>query len=156
MDLTNRPTQANKNLVTTPHQHPLHTNLSDNQYSHRCTLLKTAIATVQSRNRAATAHILLDEGAQRSFITEELANNLNLVPERTEPLHLSVFGGAQTSVKRVDIATVHLQTDTGGIIPIQEVIIAVIAIPQKNHMTTDIYNLPYLKQPQASSSRHQR
>ena len=130
---TNTSEQTSGNNTTPTSVANLHTNLSDNKYSHRCTLLKTAIATVQSRNKAATAHILFDEGAQRSFITEELANNLNLVPERTEPLHLSVFGGAQTSVKRVDVATVHLQTDTGGIIPIQVVIIPIMITISPNN-----------------------
>ena len=146
---TNMSGQTSGNNTATTSVANLHTNLSDNKSSHRCTLLKTAIATVQSRNRAATAHILFDEGAQRSFITEELANHLDLVPEGTEPLHLSVFGGGQTTVKRADVATVHLRTDIGGIIPIQVVIIPVIAMPQRNHMTTDIHNLPYLKNPLA-------
>ena len=63
---------TNINQQTPPH-HPtstlasnLHTNLFDNKYLHRRILLKTAIATVQSPEEAATAHILFDEGAQRS------------------------------------------------------------------------------------------
>ena len=66
----------------------LQTNLSNNKHLHRCTLLKTAITTVESQEKAATAHILFDEGAECSFITEELAKKLNLA-ENTETLHLS-------------------------------------------------------------------
>ena len=97
------------------------------------------MATVETRNREATAHILFDEGAQRSFIAEELAKKLDLVPDKTEILHLSVFGGSHTLVKEVDVATVHLRADTGETIPIQVVIIPVIAVPQKNYLTTDVY-----------------
>ena len=123
----------------------LHTNLSDNKHLHRRTLLKTAIATVESQEKAATAHILFDEGAQRSFITEELAKKLNLTADKTETLHLSVFGGDQTTVKKFDVVTVNLRTDNGQTIPIQVVVIPVITVPQRNHVTTAIHDLPYLK-----------
>ena len=123
----------------------LHTNLSDNKHLHRRTLLKTAIATVEFQEKSATAHILFDEGAQRSFITEELAKKLNLAAENTETLHLSVFGGDQTSVKKFDVATVNLRTDKGGTIPIRVAIIPVIALPQKNNVTAAIHDLIYLK-----------
>ncbi|KAH3770191.1 hypothetical protein DPMN_171474 [Dreissena polymorpha] len=46
-------------------------------------LLKTAQATVSSYFNDAEANILFDEGAQRSFITKELAEKLNIVPEST-------------------------------------------------------------------------
>ena len=108
-------------------------------------LLKTAIANVESPEKRATAHILSEEGAQRSFITEALAKKLNLTADKTETLHLSVFGGDQTTVKEFDVATVNLQTDNGQTIPIRVVVIPVIAAPQKNHVTTAIRDLPYLK-----------
>jgi hypothetical protein len=40
-----------------------------------------------------TAHILFDEGAQRSFITQSLADELELSPEKSETLNLSVLAG---------------------------------------------------------------
>ena len=123
----------------------LHTNLSDSKHLHRRTLLKTAIATVEFQEKAATAHILFEEGSQRSFITEELAKKLNLAPDKTETLHLSVFGGDQTKVKKFDVATVNLRTDNGQTIPIRVVVIPVIALPQRNHVTTATHDLPYLK-----------
>jgi hypothetical protein len=105
--------------------------MSENQYAHQYTLLKTAVATVKTQHRATTANILFDEGAQRSFITEELAQKLDLVPVKTEILHLSVFGGSETSTKRVDVATVYLQADNSETVPIQ-----VIIIPCSNCCTT--------------------
>jgi len=41
-------------------------------------LLKTAIADVEYHRQIAQANILFDEGAQRSFITEHLAEDLAL------------------------------------------------------------------------------
>ena len=148
----NAPTPGTTNMVqqTPPHSTStlasnLHTNLSDNKHLQRRALLKTAIATVESPEKTATAHILFDEGAQRSFITEALAKKLNLTADKTETLHLSVFGGDQTTVKKFDVATVSLRTDNGQTIPIRVVVIPVIAVPQKNHVTTAIHDLPYLK-----------
>ena len=39
-------------------------------------LLKTAVAPVWSDHSCRDTHILFDEGAQRSFVTEDLARNL--------------------------------------------------------------------------------
>ena len=44
-------------------------------------LLKTAIAEVSSYTTIAEGHILFDEGAQRSFITQQLADELHLQPK---------------------------------------------------------------------------
>ena len=102
--------------------------MPDHKHLHRRALLKTAIATAESPEKAATAHILFDEGAQRSFITEALAKKLDLTADKTETLHLSVFGGDQSTVKKFDVATVNLRTDNGQTIPIQVVIIPMIRI----------------------------
>ena len=92
------------------------------------------MATVKTQDRATTANILFDEGAQRSFTTEELAQNLNLEQVKTEMLRLSVFGGSETSTKKVDVATLYLQADNREAIPIQVIV-----------MTADIHALPCLK-----------
>ena len=55
-------------------------------------LLKTAIAPVRMGNTRAEANILLDEGAQRSFMIEALANRLGWTPVRKETISLSAFG----------------------------------------------------------------
>ncbi|VDI06839.1 Hypothetical predicted protein [Mytilus galloprovincialis] len=57
-------------------------------------LLKTAIATVHSNAQVSMdANILFDEGAQRSFITDSLAEQLELKPKGTEAISISGFGG---------------------------------------------------------------
>ena len=111
--------------------------LSDHCYPGKQTILKTAINCLESRTASATAHILFDEGAQRSFITQELANKLDLSPERSETLNLSVFGGSTTSVKQLDIATVCIRSDSNERIP-------TIATPQNSFLIADIRNLPHL------------
>ncbi|VDI39016.1 Hypothetical predicted protein [Mytilus galloprovincialis] len=56
-------------------------------------LLKTAIAPITyDKTHFNTANILFDEGAQRSFITQEMADLLNLRPHRKEAITISGFG----------------------------------------------------------------
>ena len=120
------------------------TTLSDHYHHGKQTILKTAINSLELHTASATAHILFEESAQRSFITQELASKLDLVPEHNEMLNLSVFGRS-TTVKQVDIATVYLCLDTNERIPIQVVIIPKIATSQNSFLTADICNLPHLR-----------
>ena len=71
---------------------------------HTPVLLKTAVASVGSHNNHISAHILFDEGSQRSFITSDVATKLDLKPEMQETISLSTFGGNTSSVKRIDTA----------------------------------------------------
>ena len=58
--------------------------------AHSTCLLKTAIATVSPFS--TEGNILLDEGAQRSFISQDLADRLHLKVTHTEQISLSSFG----------------------------------------------------------------
>ena len=87
----NAPTPGKTNMVqqTPPNSTStlasnLHANSFDHKHLHRRALLKTAIATVESTEKTATAHTLFDEGAQRSFITEALAKKLDLTYSRQD------------------------------------------------------------------------
>ena len=60
---------------------------------HTPVLLKTAVASVGSHNNHVSAHILFDEGSQRSFITSDAATKLDLKPETQETISLSTFRG---------------------------------------------------------------
>ena len=66
-------------------------------------LLKTAIATVKSGNNAVERNILFDEGARRTFISESLA----------------AFGALTPIRRKLDVATLHIHTESSGYIPIQ-------------------------------------
>ena len=54
-------------------------------------LLKTAIATVGSAKFKTEANILFDEGAQRSFVRQDLVKQLQIEPTRKENVCLSAF-----------------------------------------------------------------
>jgi hypothetical protein len=65
-------------------------------------LLKTAVAPVSSRNVCCDSNILLDKGAQRSFISKDLAERLNLEPTRTENISISGFGETSSRTRQLD------------------------------------------------------
>ena len=98
-------------------------------------LLKTAIATVTSQSHVqTTANILFDEGAQKSFITEQLATQLNLKKETTETIYLSSFGSTTNKLQQVDVATVHVVTDDRQTIPVRVLIVPTISTPINNKL----------------------
>ena len=67
--------------------------------SGQISLLKTAVATVGHNHTHHEANILFDEGAQRSFITQTLADQLGIRYTESESIALSAFGafGAHSS-----------------------------------------------------------
>lgn len=121
-------TQVTEGTPTVPAVATLHT--VQKNYTHRkSTLLKTAISPVQHHGRTVSAHILFDEGSQRSFITGDLARQLHLTPEKGETISLSAFGSKSSSVKRVEVSTITLLTDDGEPILIEVIVVPTIATP---------------------------
>ncbi|XP_053388631.1 uncharacterized protein LOC128551742 [Mercenaria mercenaria] len=108
-------------------------------------LLKTATATVSSGSINAAANILLDEGAQRSFITEDLANQLKLTRQRPETISLSTFGNHDNRLMHLDTATVHIVTDERELIPIHVLIVPSIATPMSNRTIHQVSKYSYLR-----------
>ena len=109
-------------------------------------LLKTAIATVTSQSHVqTTANILFDEGAQKSFITEQLATQLNLKKETTETIYLSSFGSTTNKLQQVDVATVHAVTDDRQTIPVRVLIVPTISTPINNKLQHAVSKYPYLR-----------
>ena len=91
-------------------------------------------------------NILLDEGSQRSFLTEGLARSLGVQPHCTEDISLALFGSLTTLVKGMDVATIYLETITGDKLPLSVVIVPTIAAAVQHvthHIATE---LPYLKE----------
>ncbi|XP_048770094.2 uncharacterized protein LOC125676243 [Ostrea edulis] len=112
------------------------------------TLLKTAVATVSSSpsaNSFTCANILFDEGAQRSFITEELANNLQAEVSGNESLNIAAFGDKTAkSVRHLNKTTVYVETDSGEKVPVEVLIVPNIAAPIHTNRVS-VNSLPHLK-----------
>ena len=105
-------------------------------------LLKTAIAIVQSGDYQCRAHILFDEGAQKSFITEQLAKSLHIVPSRSQIIHVSAFGGGTTP--KSHLASVSVRTNDGEV-PMSVLVIPKIAAPLQNLIPSPGDCYPYLR-----------
>ena len=110
-------------------------------------LLKTAIATVTLvSHMQAEANILFDEGAQKSFITEHLAGDLELTNEATETIYLSSFGSTRNKLQQVGVATVHVIADNRQMIPVvRDLIVPTITTPISNRLQHSVSALPYLR-----------
>ena len=110
-------------------------------------LLKTDIATVTSTSHVqAEANILFDEGAQKYFIAEHLAKDLELTKEDTETIYLSSFGSTSNKLQQVGVATVHVIADNCQMIPVRVLIVPTISTPISNRLQHAVSALPYLQE----------
>ena len=96
-----------------------------------------------SSESTAEAHILFDEGAQRSFISQKLADELQLKPTGTDTVHVASFGQNSQSVRYLQTAKVHLITDRNEKIAIHVLIVPTIAVPLCN-IQQEVSTLKYL------------
>ena len=95
-------------------------------------LLKTAITTVRNGTNSIKANVLFDEGSQRSFIAEELANTLAVQSYRKEDITVSSFEAQCQLNRQVNVAVVNLITMTGQSIPL-----TVLVVPPDCHTITE-------------------
>ena len=107
--------------------------------------MKTAVAKVRVNSYSAQINVLLDEGAQRSFITQSLADSLHLSSQRRECVAIAAFGATEASKQTLPVATIHLETTDGTEIPISVLITPRIAQPLHNFPFPYVKQLPYLK-----------
>ena len=92
-------------------------------------LLKTAVTKVKSDKTSVIANILYDEGAQRSFISQQLADVLQLSPSRQEDTTLAPFGADTMTPKSLSVASIKVVAKTGELIPLSVLIVPKIAAP---------------------------
>ena len=108
-------------------------------------LLKTAVSQVSVGNCSISTNILLDEGSQKSFITEDLAQTLQLKPCGMSTLSLAAFGETNRNVRNLEEAVVHLETKHGGKLKMEVLIVPTIAAPLSNLTHYEALKLSYLQ-----------
>ena len=109
-------------------------------------LLKTAVATVANKTTQVDANILFDEGSQRSFASQELIDKLQSQPCQSETIQLCAFGCTNPQVKKLNVATLQVITNSGVPITITVLIVPSIATPLENSVNTStLTHLPYLE-----------
>ena len=89
--------------------------------------------------------MLFDEGAQRSFISQEFANKLQLQPIRHENICVSSFGAQVSAPRKLAVASVLVHTLKEGPIPVSVLIVPKLAAPIRNSIRAHLNNLPHLK-----------
>ena len=107
--------------------------------------MKTAIATVRADHVYCEANILLDERAQRSFITQALANQLGLPLTETDSISLSAFGAQPSASRYLPVATINVVATHGEKIPLRVLVVENIATPLQNHLCQQIQDMPHVK-----------
>jgi len=110
-------------------------------------LLKTAIADISSGppgHLTVEGNILFDEGAQRSFITQSLADQLKLQPTSHENISVSSFGAQVSTVKRLAVTSIFVHTLNNIKISVSVLIVPELAAPIHNSVRTHLNQLPYL------------
>jgi len=140
------PTSANTVSVTNQSQGKPNTSTTSSlsAISTSVCLLKTAIANISAGQTTVEGHILFDEGAQRSFITQELANQLHLQPVNYENISVSSFGEQVAATKRLAVTSILIQTLNNGHIPVSVLIVAKLAAPIRNSVRAQLDKIPYL------------
>ena len=110
-------------------------------------LLKTASANLWHYNRGMTVNILLDEGAQRSFITEHTAEQLRVERSQcaSEQVNLSTFGDKTPRSRQIDVAELELEDAAGRKLKLSALIVPRISTPVKNYVNTSVMNHQYLQ-----------
>ncbi|XP_070550546.1 uncharacterized protein [Ptychodera flava] len=91
------------------------------------------------------ANVLIDEGAQRSFITTTCAEQLKLKAEHKELINLAPFGAKSNGIRSMENAKVTLETNTGSNITIQVLMVPKISTPLKSHINKSVLDLPHLQ-----------
>ena len=112
--------------------------------AHSDVLLKTAITPVWSENRCIITTILFDQGAQNSFITEDLARKLEIEPTAKIAMKISGFGGSESQVRYFNKAKIDIETDDEQKLEIEVIIVPKIAAPIQTKSRNEIKTLPYL------------
>ena len=76
------------------------------------TLLQTAVAMVSnlSNTKLDNSAILCDTGSQRSFISTESREKLNLPTIRKESFYIKVFGKSKSTLQKCDTAALKVFT----------------------------------------------
>ena len=75
-------------------------------------LLRTAVAIVTAGNKQTRANILFDDGAQRSFVSQKLADLLNLNPPTRENT-ISSFGANTPLQQSLNVVSISVVTSRG-------------------------------------------
>lgn len=110
-------------------------------------LLKTASTKLWHNDKAVMVNILLDEGAQRSFITEQTVQQLQFNCEDcpSEHINLATFGHSDPKSKQLKCVQLKLEMKYGPKLNISALVVPKISSPIKNYVQTTVQEHRYLQ-----------
>ena len=110
-------------------------------------LLKTAYAKLWHSGNAVTVNVLLDEGAQWSFITERTIQQLEIQHDHcaSECINLATFGQNNPQSKLIQVAEVKLETKSGEQLNLSALIVPNISSPVTNYVPPSVLKHNYLR-----------
>ena len=141
--LTSKPTPTSESPTMPPAST---TNSASMTYVSSATtvLLKTAQAHVTSNaNVSIQANILFDEGAQKSFVTQDVVKHLQLRPIRTETLTITTFAAKELSTSTFDVVRLFVTAINGDHLPIEALVVPQVTAPLKFNATR-VQAMPHL------------
>lgn len=109
--------------------------------THTEVLLKTAISEVWHKNIHVNANILLDEGSQKSFISEDLTTQLQIEPNGSATINLATFGETSENVRIMNKSMINFDTEDAKLLPMDVLVVTKTAAPLKS---VEAVKLPYL------------
>ncbi|CAC5376967.1 unnamed protein product [Mytilus coruscus] len=107
--------------------------------------IKTAVAPVWHHDESVLTNILLDEGAQNSFISQELVEKLHIKPNNIVSMQISAFGGKEGEVRNQEKATLSIETESKERIPMEVIIVPKVAAPIHRKKRVNINSVSYLR-----------
>ncbi|KAH3823162.1 hypothetical protein DPMN_124961 [Dreissena polymorpha] len=100
------------------------------------------MSTVGIKEAAVEAAILFDEGSDKSFIMQQLADQLQLPVDGTDMLNIALFGGNTARVRRVDRSTIYVKTDN-EIVQLSVLVVLTIAKPIDTSLMSVAATFPF-------------
>jgi len=108
-------------------------------------LLKTVVAPIIADGIRTQANILFDEGAQCSFISLTLSNELHITPTSMTNIEVASFGTTALTQQKLGTAMVEIETVSGELISLSVLIVSSISAPIQNTVSTAVRSLPHLR-----------
>ena len=90
-------------------------------------------------------HILFDEGAQHSFISLAMANELQITPVSTTDVAVTSFSTTALTQQKLGTTMMEVETESGELIPLSVLIVPSISAPIQNSISTSVRCMPHLR-----------
>ncbi|XP_057374753.1 uncharacterized protein LOC130695607 [Daphnia carinata] len=118
---------------------------SVNMVSYPYVFLKTAILKTRSAKCEVNANAMFDEGAQRSWITRDVARRLGLRTKAKEFLKTCGFANASSAPEFFDVVEFGIEVKDKTLVALRAIVIDYLVDPLDNKYRQNLKRLPHLR-----------